>query len=151
MKKRLFSVFICLCMVVFTFPVTAFAQDVDELLADPVCTCATLCTEGEVDENCPVCSAENADLSACTGEAPADPVCTCESSVPKMRWIKPAPSAQRRAWTYLPARERRPQTRCAPARRSVPRMRWIKPAPSARRTVRRNQIQRGCSHSEYAL
>lgn len=79
MKKRLFSVFICLCMVVFTFPVTAFAQDVDELLADPVCTCATLCTEGEVDENCPVCSAENADLSACTGEAPADPVCTCET------------------------------------------------------------------------
>lgn len=57
MKKRIFLVFICLCMVVFTFPVTAFAQDVDDLLADPVCTCETQCTEDAVDENCPVCSA----------------------------------------------------------------------------------------------
>lgn len=48
-------------------------------LAPPVtCTCTTLCAEGAADANCPVCSAEDADLSLCTGtEAPAASTCTC--------------------------------------------------------------------------
>ena len=31
------------------------------------CTCETLCTDEEINEDCPVCSAEGADLSACKG------------------------------------------------------------------------------------
>ena len=57
----------------------------------PVCTCTVKCSEGAEDTACPVCGAEGADLSACTGQtaesgenendgtpAPApSPVCTC--------------------------------------------------------------------------
>lgn len=38
------------------------------------CSCTVLCTEGAVNPDCPVCSADGADLSACQGEAPAGPV-----------------------------------------------------------------------------
>lgn len=42
------------------------------------CSCTVLCTEGAVNPDCPVCSADGADLSACQGEAPVEPVtCTC--------------------------------------------------------------------------
>ena len=40
------------------------------------CTCAALCTEGAADASCPVCGAEEADLTACQGKA-AEAVCTC--------------------------------------------------------------------------
>ena len=40
------------------------------------CTCAALCTEGTADASCPVCGAEEADLTACQGKA-AEAVCTC--------------------------------------------------------------------------
>ncbi len=57
----------------------------------PVCTCTVKCSEGAEDTACPVCGAEGADLSACTGQtaesgenendgtpAPAPSlVCTC--------------------------------------------------------------------------
>ena len=57
----------------------------------PICTCTVKCSEGAEDTACPVCGAEGADLSACTGQtaesgenendgtpAPApSPVCTC--------------------------------------------------------------------------
>ena len=57
-----------------------------------VCTCTLKCAEGAADAACPVCAAEGADLSACTGKAaesgegennstptpaPTAPVCTC--------------------------------------------------------------------------
>lgn len=56
-----------------------------------ICTCTVKCSEGAEDTACPVCGAEGADLSACTGQtaesgenendgtpAPApSPVCTC--------------------------------------------------------------------------
>lgn len=41
------------------------------------CICKTLCAEGNVNLDCPVCSAEGADLTACKGTDPAEPVCTC--------------------------------------------------------------------------
>ena len=59
---------------------------VDETAETPVCTCTELCTEGAVNEACPVCAE---DLTRCAGKAaetPADsegepeaetPVCTC--------------------------------------------------------------------------
>ncbi len=40
------------------------------------CTCTALCTEGAADASCPVCGAEEADLTACQGKA-AEAVCTC--------------------------------------------------------------------------
>ena len=33
------------------------------------CSCLTLCTEGQINPDCPVCGAENADLSDCKGKA----------------------------------------------------------------------------------
>ena len=41
------------------------------------CICETPCTPESVDADCPVCSAEGADLAACKGTAPA--VCTCQT------------------------------------------------------------------------
>ncbi len=35
------------------------------------CTCEPQCTEGNIDPDCPVCSAEDADLSLCNGAPPA--------------------------------------------------------------------------------
>lgn len=35
------------------------------------CSCKVLCTENQIDADCPVCSAEGADLTACKGEATA--------------------------------------------------------------------------------
>ena len=47
-----------------------------EAPADPICTCETKCAEDAINPDCPVCAAEGADLTACTGEEPA-PVCDC--------------------------------------------------------------------------
>ena len=44
--------------------------------AQEQCSCSTLCTEGTTNANCPVCSAEDADLTACKGTAEA--ACICE-------------------------------------------------------------------------
>ena len=41
------------------------------------CICETLCTPENIHADCPVCSAEGADLAACKGTAPA--VCTCQT------------------------------------------------------------------------
>lgn len=38
----------------------------------PVCTCKVKCSQGNIDESCPVCSAPGADLAAlCLGDSPA--------------------------------------------------------------------------------
>lgn len=44
--------------------------DPDSGTEPEVCTCGTLCTQGNIDPDCPVCSAEDADLSLCTGKRP---------------------------------------------------------------------------------
>ena len=61
---RLVAAFVSLCMVLTMLPTMAFADEI-EAGQEPVCTCTTLCTEGHVNADCPVCSAEGADLSAC--------------------------------------------------------------------------------------
>ena len=42
------------------------------------CICETPCTEDAVNPDCPVCSAEGADLTACKGATP-EAACTCET------------------------------------------------------------------------
>lgn len=37
--------------------------------AQEQCSCVTLCTEGNINRDCPVCGAEDADLALCEGEA----------------------------------------------------------------------------------
>lgn len=50
---------------------------------EPICGCAEKCAAEAVKADCPVCSAEGADLAACTGEeAPVAPACTCETDDP---------------------------------------------------------------------
>lgn len=44
--------------------------------APAVCSCETHCEQGAVNPHCPVCSAEDADLSACKGTAEAACICT---------------------------------------------------------------------------
>ena len=45
---------------------------------EPECSCETLCTEGNVNVDCPVCGADGADLDQCTGEEKKEaPVCNC--------------------------------------------------------------------------
>ena len=44
----------------------------------PECSCETLCTEGNINADCPVCGADGADLDQCTGaEKEEAPVCNC--------------------------------------------------------------------------
>lgn len=72
MRKRLLASLLSLVMVMSLVPVSALAAEGEEPGGDPapVCTCETLCTEGAVDENCPVCAG---DFALCTyKEPPAD-------------------------------------------------------------------------------
>lgn len=61
--------------------------DVPPAQEQPECVCTAPCAEGSVNAECPVCGAENADLTACKGQpvqtadAPTElilPVCSCE-------------------------------------------------------------------------
>lgn len=94
MKKRLFAAFVSLCLIVSMLPTMAFAEagvqysgivtgasglceHHTEHTATPSdaqpeeCTCKTLCTEEEINGDCPVCSAEGAELDmVCVGVAP---------------------------------------------------------------------------------
>ncbi|MBQ3504271.1 MAG: hypothetical protein IJA75_06180, partial [Oscillospiraceae bacterium] len=53
---------------VYSFTMPAGNVMVTATFKIPVCTCTTKCTEGSVNSECAVCSAEGADLSVCTGE-----------------------------------------------------------------------------------
>ena len=80
MKKRLFAAFVSLCMIVSMLPTMAFAEAGAQDSGNPAtpsgaqpeeCTCKTLCTEEEVNADCPVCSAEGAaPEEVCLGAAP---------------------------------------------------------------------------------
>ena len=59
---------------------------VDETAETPVCTCTELCTEGTVNDTCPVCAEDSTRCAGKAAETPADsegepeaetPVCTC--------------------------------------------------------------------------
>lgn len=113
MKKRLFAAFVSLCLIVSMLPTMAFAEagvqysgivtgasgvceHHTEHTATPSdaqpeeCTCKTLCTEEEINGDCPVCSAEGAELdmvfvgvapvSVRSGSAHTHPVCGSSGS-----------------------------------------------------------------------
>ena len=63
MRKRLFSILLTVCMMLFLVPNTAFAEG--EAEESPVCTCETACTEETMNAECPVCGAEGALVENC--------------------------------------------------------------------------------------
>ena len=74
MKKRILASLLSLCLIVGLLPTAVLAADEigTEGEMPAVCTCTALCTEGSVDETCPVC-AEDYNSCACE-EAPTEPV-----------------------------------------------------------------------------
>ncbi|WP_455054803.1 InlB B-repeat-containing protein [Merdimonas faecis] len=81
MKKRWMTLFLCLCLVFTMLPATALAgeEQADGTGAEPAagCICTELCSEYNVNKDCPICGVEGADLSGCKGVASAE--CTCET------------------------------------------------------------------------
>ena len=73
--KRVLSIFLCACMIGTMIPITARAETEGTSMpsnGEVTCTCANLCTEDKVNSDCPVCGAEEADLSKCTGKAQSE-------------------------------------------------------------------------------
>ena len=76
MKKKIFALLTALCMTAAVLPamlpaVFADGEEGDLTIGSTQeqCSCVVLCTEDNKNPDCPVCSAENADLSACKGTA----------------------------------------------------------------------------------
>lgn len=76
MKKRFFALLTAVCIALttgLTTGLTALAdggENSDMTIGMSVqeqCSCTTLCTEGNINPDCPVCGAEGADLTACKG------------------------------------------------------------------------------------
>ena len=73
--KRVLSIFLCACMIGTMIPITARAETEGTSMpsnGEVTCTCANLCTEDKVNSDCPVCGAEEADLSKCTGKVQSE-------------------------------------------------------------------------------
>ena len=82
--KRMWASVIALIMIMSIMPINAFAIEGEDTPESPAlaCVCEVKCTDEQVDESCPVCGAEGADLKTCKGVEPAqsEPVtCTCET------------------------------------------------------------------------
>ena len=79
MKRRFFAGLLSLSLVSL-FLASALAVEGGGTLTEdtPTCTCETLCTEGSVSADCPVCGVEGADLTQCTGTAATDEPTTDE-------------------------------------------------------------------------
>ena len=73
MKKRVLSMFMALVLCLTLLPAPAWA-------AETVCICTDRCSEEMVNLDCPICSAENADLSACLGKEAALPLMAAAAS-----------------------------------------------------------------------
>ena len=56
--------------------------DKDAIVTD-TCICDALCTEGVINPDCPVCSAEGADLTKCLGKERKAEQCLCDPTVEK--------------------------------------------------------------------
>ena len=82
MEKRLLSILLVLIMALSVLPTTAFAEDGGENL--PACICETACTAEEMNEGCPVCGAEGAQMENCALYAEDGgenlPACICETA-----------------------------------------------------------------------
>lgn len=98
MKKRFFALLTAVCIALttgLTTGLTALADGGENsdmtigMSAQEHCSCTTLCTEGNINPDCPVCGAEGADLTACKG-APlmmrAAPLAAGED-VPGKLWV----------------------------------------------------------------
>lgn len=98
MKKRFFALLTAVCIALTTglsTGMTALADGGENsdmtigMSAQEQCSCTTLCTEGNINPDCPVCGAEGADLTACKG-APlmmrAAPLAAGED-VPGKLWV----------------------------------------------------------------
>ena len=73
--KRVLSILLCACMIGTMIPITARAETEGTSMpsnGEVTCTCATLCTEDKVSSDCPLCGAEEADLSKCTGKVQSE-------------------------------------------------------------------------------
>ena len=73
--KRVLSILLCACMIGTMIPITASAETEGTSMpsnGEVTCICANLCTEDKVNSDCPVCGAEEADLSKCTGKAQSE-------------------------------------------------------------------------------
>ena len=72
MRKRWMTLLLCLCLVFTMLPATAFAGEEQAAgtgtQTDGECICTGLCGDDSVNQECPVCGAEGADLTACKGE-----------------------------------------------------------------------------------
>ena len=72
MKKRFFALLTAVC-IALTTGLTALADGGENsdmtigMSTQEQCSCTTLCTEGNINPDCPVCGAEGADLTACKG------------------------------------------------------------------------------------
>ena len=71
MKKQFISMLTILAMVLTLLPTAAYAQEMPG--DNAVCACTVLCGEGGVNDECPVCGIDNADLSLCKGGDKPDP------------------------------------------------------------------------------
>lgn len=76
MKKRFFALLTAVCIALttgLTTGLTALADGGENsdmtigMSTQEQCSCTTLCTEGNINPDCPVCGAEGADLTACKG------------------------------------------------------------------------------------
>ena len=74
MKKAL-ALVLSIVMVLGTMGVYAYGGPISE----PVCICSTKCTEGEINEDCPVCGGENGDITACLGKEEKKAECICST------------------------------------------------------------------------
>ena len=70
MKKRLFSILLALCMVLYLVPTTAFAESETE--EPPVCSCETACTAEAMNADCPICGVEGALPENCECSEPIE-------------------------------------------------------------------------------
>ena len=76
MKKRFFALLTAVCIALTTGLTTGLTSLADGgensdmtigMSTQEQCSCTTLCAEGNINPDCPVCGAEGADLTACKG------------------------------------------------------------------------------------
>ena len=67
MKKRILSLLLCGALMFSLCFQSALAAENEQ--TETECICTSLCTTETIEEDCPVCSAENADFALCEGEA----------------------------------------------------------------------------------
>ena len=65
LTRRILPLFLSLALCLGMVPPAALAADTEPQEGTEACICDTLCTEGGVNADCPVCGAVGADLTQC--------------------------------------------------------------------------------------